>query len=320
MYKSRKKIIIISSISTLFLGGLVAGAYFIATSFDTKEIKNKTESLYIGATSSLSNPFDINETDISLSDWIFLNMPKRINITKTLNEPTKKNYTIQFMDHTYDPVKNNPGNMICSINFNLVDNIFDYTITTATNLGGGVTPLLLGGLSFKRPQNDLITYNLTNYDSSVSILSLNKTNSGNLNYENFNTGLLNNSFSLERIAYIGTVAPASSDNIFEYKVKNDKDVITYNNTLIQPTQSSFRLIFSNPVYSTTLTSTIQLDDTTINNNHSYNLSYTGIINGINTIVNDYRAYEAFWNINELNSIKMPNIFGTIGMLDWISKL
>lgn len=324
MYKSRKKIIIISSLSGLLLGGFVVGAYFIATSFDTKEIRNKTEALYVGATSNLSQPFNVHDKNISLSDWIFSNMPKRINVKKNITDPNKKNYTIEFIDHTYNAAKNNPGNMICSINFNLANNFFDYTISTATNLGIDIKPLHLGGLSFDIVGNNL-NYNVSNYELNSSSLLLQKNTTNVIpDYETFSSNLLDNSFSLERLSYIGNSPTTADKGIFNYVVKNSNNIDIYSNILLQVAQNSFQLIFSNPITATRLTSSIQIDTTPPLNTPQdvsyYNLNYTGVINGITSTIIDYPSYTSFWNINESNSINMPNIFGSIGLLDWISKL
>lgn len=318
MYKSRKKIIIISSVSTLLLGGFVTAAYFIATSFDTNEIRNKVESLYYGATSNLNNKFNVNDKNVSLSDWIFSNMPERIEIVKHTDEPTIKHYTIEFMDHDYDQAKNLPGNMICSIDFKLENTLFSYTISTATNLGGGITPLSLGGLSFAITGDDL-TYSLTNYEDVVSKILL-KKNTTNVvpNQESFVSGILSG-VSLERTTYTGA-APSINDVLSNYTVKDTIGNPIYSSNLFKtstnPNPNSFQVTFSNHLQpETILTSTIQENGT------GYNLSYTGIMNGVNiSSITTYDTYKPFWDSTSNTSIKMPSIFGTIGMLDWISKL
>ncbi|MEG1353633.1 MAG: hypothetical protein RSC65_01545 [Malacoplasma sp.] len=322
MYKSRQKIIVISSLSALSLIGFGLGAYFIATSFDTKEVKDKTEALYAGATAGLMKQFNTKQKNVSLGDWIFSNMPTRINFTKHphADQNTQK-YTIEFIDYRYDPLKNGNGEMICSISYEGNANAISYSISTATNLPLGNKALPLGAFSFSS-ENNSVSYNLKNYENSSTAILLNKiTTPATPNYDTFSSNTINNSFSIVEKKYIGSTQPSATDSLVNYDVKDTSDVSVYRNKTLKISDNNFQLVFENPIANTTLNASISKDTTiTTTDEFSYNISYTGVLAGSNVAIADYPSYSQFWDYISDKSIKMPSVFSTIGILNWVTKI
>lgn len=316
MYKSRKKIITLTSASAIVLGGFGVGAYYIVDSFNTGELKDKTQALYNGATSALEVPFDTTK-NISLMDWIFVNMPttfvfNRINGTNG----TSSNFLIEII--------NNKKITICTVDYTATASGYNLSFNTPAYPETGITALPLGTYSYAKDTNS-ITTTFTSYpDKNTRSLVYTKEASATPDTYKNTSG-----------AYSSTIKPMDTSTTASSPINGDNSIdiisgeitkIEYSSTLTwsTPTSQTFSYsLFPSYVSTATKPQGLVATFTTTDALSAAKISYTTSYSWRNITVSTYDAYKNAWQISTSaidQGVEFPSYFGFDNFFEFVPLL